>query len=234
MPAAAVAVGASEDGGGKSTTGAGGDDIGVDADGEEAAAGEKASVDGGSGLGDANVRIKAFGTVLEKTLSKTLHRRAPPPGTTPAATTPRPQRAIGEKAAGIAAATSWKPKSKFFRVFLSASTATRRRLSLDRRPALPRRRPRRGRCWECCRRSGPAEKSAAAAAGAHRAAVAKRRPAWAVSWRRSAPAGSEEEAAAAHRTALAKGRPAWAVSWRRSGRRSAAESGTRPASACPH
>ncbi|CBJ31449.1 conserved unknown protein [Ectocarpus siliculosus] len=145
MPAAAAAaaVGASEDGGGKSTTGAG-DGTGVDVDGEEAAAGEKASVDGGSGPGHANGRIKAFGAVLEKTLSKTLHGRAPPPGTTAAAaaaaapsaaagagsrkasmpvTASPPQRAIGEKAAGIAAATLWKPKSKFFRVFLSANTA---------------------------------------------------------------------------------------------------------------
>ncbi|CAM9444220.1 unnamed protein product, partial [Ectocarpus sp. 12 AP-2014] len=133
MPAKAVAVGASEDGGGKSTTGAGGVGTGVDVDGEDAAAGEKASVDGGSGLGHANSRIKAFGAVLEKTLSKTLHRRAPPPGTTAAGagsrkasmpvTASRPQRAVDEKAAGIAAATSWKPKSKLFRVFLSASAA---------------------------------------------------------------------------------------------------------------
>ncbi|CAM9791976.1 unnamed protein product, partial [Ectocarpus sp. 13 AM-2016] len=125
MPAKAAALGASENGGG----------TGVDVDGEEAAAGEKASVDGGSGLGHANGRIKAFGAVLEKTLSKTLHRLAPPPGATPAGagsrkasmpvTASRPQRAVGEKAAGIAAATSWKPKSKFFRVFLSASTVTK-------------------------------------------------------------------------------------------------------------
>ncbi|CAM9579948.1 unnamed protein product, partial [Ectocarpus fasciculatus] len=78
---AAAAAGASEDGGGKS-----GEDTGVDVDGEEGAAGEKASGDGGSGLGHTKGdRIKAFGAVLEKTLSKTLLGRAPPPGTSAAA-----------------------------------------------------------------------------------------------------------------------------------------------------
>ncbi|CAB1119909.1 unnamed protein product [Ectocarpus sp. CCAP 1310/34] len=100
------------------TNGGGGDA----AEGEDEMAGGKTSAVGG---GHAKGRIKAFGAVLEKTLSKTLLGRAPataPGRTRKAGTSPRPQQR-GSNAAAVAAAASWEPKSKHLRALLSTTAA---------------------------------------------------------------------------------------------------------------
>ncbi|CAN0287001.1 unnamed protein product, partial [Ectocarpus sp. 4 AP-2014] len=100
---------------GESSTNGGG---GHDAEREDETAGGKTSAVGG---GHAKGRIKAFGAVLEKTLSKTLLGRAPataPGRTRKAGTPPRPQQR-NSNAAAVAAATSWEPKSKHFRALRS-------------------------------------------------------------------------------------------------------------------
>ncbi|CAM9118472.1 unnamed protein product, partial [Scytosiphon promiscuus] len=111
----------------------------ADATGKATAA-EELVVGGGSHAKD---RMKAFGAVLEKTLSQSFFERAPPPGSAAAAAAvggggvkaralmspPRPSKNNSATAAAAAAAAAGiltppcKPKSKFFRSIQSPSTA---------------------------------------------------------------------------------------------------------------
>ncbi|CAN0157816.1 unnamed protein product, partial [Ectocarpus fasciculatus] len=120
------ANGVSEEHGSSSSSSGGGDDTGCDEEAGERASADRAGSDSGldGGGGNARSRVKAFGAMLESTLSKTLVSAPAPSGSTGptrrascfSAFPPRPERESNDKrAATIADDTPWEPKSKHFR-----------------------------------------------------------------------------------------------------------------------
>ncbi|CBJ28852.1 conserved unknown protein [Ectocarpus siliculosus] len=102
------------------------DGAAVAAGGGGGGGGDGSPAAGSSGMGPG--RMKAFGAVLEKTLSQNLFGRAPPPGTTAAAAAAAAGTGAGGKtmpkkatadAAAAALTPPCKPKSKFFRSIAS-------------------------------------------------------------------------------------------------------------------